>query len=189
MLIAAAAAGLLCAAFKLVQTRKRCALTHITFQVSTNHQSVTVKLLPLSCTDTEDVLAADNHLACSPLIGLDCEWQPEQTGRDHSSVSLLQLCPAPGGSCVYLAQLLHMDGVPFQLRSLLENPLVVKVCVEGGAVPHMRAVQSRLTRHLWICCLSWGCHRLRRLVSASVKMSDGCSRTTTYPCGICSRPG
>jgi hypothetical protein len=118
-----------------------------------------VVLLPLSSTDAEAVLSADSSGCTVHVVGLDCEWQPDQKKRErcyggqqqgqqqqlqqHSPVSLLQLCWSEGTSSssssnsssrCYLAQLLHMDGVPFQLRYMLENPLVVKVGQEGGTL-------------------------------------------------------
>lgn len=87
-------------------------------------RQVEVVLLPLASTTAEAVLAADSSLGSAHVIGLDCEWQPERSKRMHSPVSLLQLC---SGNRCYLAQLLHMDDMPSQLRYLLENPLVVKV--------------------------------------------------------------
>lgn len=108
-------------------------------------QTFEVVLLPLSCSQAEAVLASDRGLTAAHVIGLDCEWVPERRAapppaaaassqeggargqrqhQQHSPVSLLQLC---AGSTCYLAQLMHMDGVPSQLRYILENPLVVKV--------------------------------------------------------------
>lgn len=101
----------LCSIFQLQQRIRGC------------HSQVDVLLLPLSCCEAERVLAADTTFAAAHVVGLDCEWQPEAASQ-HSPVSLLQLC---AGSKCYLAQLLHMDDVPSQLRYLLENPLVVKV--------------------------------------------------------------
>jgi len=101
----------LCSIFQLQQRIKGC------------HSQVDVLLLPLSCCEAERALAADTTFAAAHVVGLDCEWQPEAASQ-HSPVSLLQLC---AGSKCYLAQLLHMDDVPSQLRYLLENPLVVKV--------------------------------------------------------------
>jgi hypothetical protein len=113
-----------------------------------------VVLLPLSSTDAEAVLSEASSFCTAHVVGLDCEWQPEQKKRErchggqqqgqqqqlqqHSPVSLLQLCWSEGTSSsssssrCYLAQLLHMDGVPSQLRCMLENPLVVKVGQEAG---------------------------------------------------------
>jgi hypothetical protein len=83
-----------------------------------------VVLLPLSCTAAEAILGADRDLAHACIVGLDSEWQPKRQKGQHSPVALLQLC---AGSKCYLAQLLHMDDVPSQLRYILENPLVIKV--------------------------------------------------------------
>jgi hypothetical protein len=84
-----------------------------------------IVLLPLSSRAAESVLAEDNTLTSAYVIGLDCEWQPDRRKDGRSPVSLLQLCT---GTRCFLAQLLHMDGVPSLLRYILENPLVVKVC-------------------------------------------------------------
>jgi hypothetical protein len=92
-----------------------------TSQVSSK---IEVVLLPHSCTEAEAILGADRDLAHAHIVGLDCEWQPERQKGQHSPVALLQLC---AGTRCYLAQLLHMDDVPSQLRYILENPLVIKV--------------------------------------------------------------
>lgn len=97
---------------------------------STSHGQRSIKaiLLPLSCRSAEQVLSADvAGLQQARVVGLDCEWQPERQGSgssQRSRVALLQLATA---DACYLAQVLHMDGVPAQLRRLLADPLVVKV--------------------------------------------------------------
>lgn len=88
------------------------------------NNKIEVVLLPRSCTEAEAYLGSDRDLAHAHIIGLDCEWQPERLRGHHSPVALLQLC---AGTRCYLAQLLHMDDVPSQLRYILENPLVIKV--------------------------------------------------------------
>lgn len=90
------------------------------------NSKIEVVLLPLSCTEAEAILGEDRDLAHACVVGVDCEWQPERRKGQHSPVALLQLC---AGSRCYLAQLLHMDDVPSQLRYILENPLVFKVSI------------------------------------------------------------
>lgn len=95
----------------------------------TQQHALEVVLLPLAGSDAEAGLAADAELSAAHVIGLDCEWLPDRGKNGHSPVSLLQLC---SGNRCYLAQLLHMDGVPSPLRYLLENRLIVKASTVTG---------------------------------------------------------
>jgi hypothetical protein len=126
----------------------------------TQQHQLEMVLLPLCSTDAEAVLAADSELSSARVIGLDCEWLPERGKERHSPVSLLQLCA--GSSRCYLAQLLHMDGVPSQLRYLLENPLVVKVSTQASPVPS--AHTSLLLSHYSVCRLG---HKFTHAVTSS----------------------
>lgn len=122
---AAVASTLVVAVRKIIQLRTKKGSTRCIAVVQPEGKiHFKAVLLPLSGVIAQQCLAKSSSLQYTSVLGIDCEWQPEK-GRSHSPVSLLQF--APSEDTCFLAQLLYMDSMPEQIRSVLQDPLVIKV--------------------------------------------------------------
>ncbi|CAN6204400.1 unnamed protein product, partial [Urochloa humidicola] len=87
--------------------------------------------------------APQTPLGAPLIVGLDCEWKPDDHSWSTSKVAILQLCT--GTRCLIL-QLLYVDRVPASVKSLLADPGVRFVGVGVGEDA------AKLAAHYGLAC-------------------------------------